>query len=173
VEDSIVRETVVAAPPERVWEVLTTAEYVGRWFGADKAEIDLRPGGSFVMTWAEHGVGYARVERVEEPTAFTFRWGIEYIGRSSANKLVDPDRLLHYPNNGGTGVGGQPYTEDLVAEAYWEHGVSVQYKLRKLAQFTVGVKNLFDRHFHYHEPDPTNPTVYPERFVYMKLEVSF
>ena len=76
-EDSIVRETVVAAPPERVWEVLTTAEYVGRWFGADKAEIDLRPGGSFVMTWAEHGVGYARVERVEEPTAFTFRWGIE------------------------------------------------------------------------------------------------
>ena len=77
VEDSIVRETVVVAPPERVWEILTTAEYVGRWFGADKAEIDLRPGGSFVMTWAEHGVGYARVERVEEPTAFTFRWGIE------------------------------------------------------------------------------------------------
>ena len=61
VEDSIVRETVVAAPPERVWAILTTAEYVGRWFGADKAEIDLRPGGSFVMTWAEHGLGYARV----------------------------------------------------------------------------------------------------------------
>ena len=67
-EDSIVRETVVAAPVQRVWEVLTQAEYVGRWFGADKAEIDLRPGGSFVMTWAEHGVGLARVERVEEPT---------------------------------------------------------------------------------------------------------
>jgi len=82
VEDSIVRETVVVAPPERVWEILTTAEYVGRWFGADKAEIDLRPGGSFVMTWAEHGVGYARVERVEEPGPsspglFSFRWGIE------------------------------------------------------------------------------------------------
>lgn len=76
-EDSIVREIVVAAPPERVWEVLTTADHVGRWFGADKAEIDLRPGGSFVMTWAEHGVGYARVERVEEPTLFSFRWGLE------------------------------------------------------------------------------------------------
>ena len=76
-EDSIVRETVVAAPPERVWEVLTTAEYVGRWFGAEKAEIDLRPGGSFVMTWAEHGVGYARVEQVEKPTLFSFRWAIE------------------------------------------------------------------------------------------------
>ncbi len=40
VEDSIVRETEIAAPPERVWEVLTRAEYVGRWFGADTAEID-------------------------------------------------------------------------------------------------------------------------------------
>ena len=79
-----------------------------------------------------------------ETGPFTFRWGIEYIGRQSANKLVDPLRLLHYPSNGGTGVAGQPYTEDLVAEAYWEHGVSVQYKLRKLAQLTVGVKNLFD-----------------------------
>ena len=81
-EDSIVRETVVAAPVQRVWEVLTQAEYVGRWFGADKAEIDLRPGGSFVMTWAEHGVGLARVERVEEPTPsspglFSFRWAVE------------------------------------------------------------------------------------------------
>ena len=76
-EDSIVRETVVAAPVERVWEVLTRAEYVGRWFGADKAEIDLRPGGSFVMVWAEHGTGHARVERVEEPAVFSFRWAIE------------------------------------------------------------------------------------------------
>jgi uncharacterized protein YndB with AHSA1/START domain len=82
VEDSIVRETVVAAPVQRVWEVLTQAEYVGRWFGADKAELDLRPGGSFVMTWTEHGVGLARVERVEEPTPsspglFSFRWAVE------------------------------------------------------------------------------------------------
>jgi uncharacterized protein YndB with AHSA1/START domain len=76
-EDSIVRETVVAAPIERVWAVLTRAEYVGRWFGARKAEIDLRPGGSFVMEWEEHGTGLARVERVEEPTLFSFRWALE------------------------------------------------------------------------------------------------
>ena len=76
-EDSIVREITVAAPVERVWEVLTRAEYVGRWFGAEKAEIDLRPGGSFVMVWAEHGTGYARVERVDEPALFSFRWSIE------------------------------------------------------------------------------------------------
>jgi uncharacterized protein YndB with AHSA1/START domain len=77
VEDSIVREIAVAAPVERVWDVLTRAEYVGRWFGADTAEIDLRPGGSFVMKWAEHGTGYARVERVEKPALFSFRWAVE------------------------------------------------------------------------------------------------
>ncbi len=76
-EDSIVREIVVGAPRQRVWEVLTQAEYVGSWFGADTAEIDLRPGGSFVMIWAEHGTGLARVERVEEPTLFSFRWALE------------------------------------------------------------------------------------------------
>jgi uncharacterized protein YndB with AHSA1/START domain len=77
VEDSIVRDIVVAAPVDRVWEVLTRAEYVGRWFGAEKAEIDLRPGGSFVMVWAEHVTGFARVEKVEEPAFFSFRWALE------------------------------------------------------------------------------------------------
>jgi uncharacterized protein YndB with AHSA1/START domain len=77
VEDSIVRENVVAAPAERVWEVLTRPEYLPRWFGAEKAEIELRPGGSLVLRWAEHGTGYARVERVEEPTLFSFRWALE------------------------------------------------------------------------------------------------
>lgn len=76
-EDSIVRETVVAAPVGRVWEVLTRPEYLPRWFGAEKAEIDLRPGGALTMVWAEHGVGHARVERVDAPDAFSFRWGIE------------------------------------------------------------------------------------------------
>ena len=76
-EDSIVRETLVAAPPERVWEVLTRPEHLPRWFQAETAEIDLRPGGSLVLRWAEHGTGYARVERVEEPTRFSFRWALE------------------------------------------------------------------------------------------------
>ena len=76
-EDSIIRETVVAATTERVWQVLTRPEYLPRWFGAEKAEVDLRPGGALVMVWAEHGTGYARIERVDEPTLFSFRWAIE------------------------------------------------------------------------------------------------
>lgn len=76
-EDSIVREIVVAAPVHRVWEVLTRPEFLPRWFTAETAEIDLRPGGSLVLRWAEHGTGLARVERVEEPTLFSFRWALE------------------------------------------------------------------------------------------------
>ena len=72
---------------------------------------------------------------------WTFRHGLEFIGRTSAESLVTP---VLYPANGGTGVAGQPYEEDLVAEEYYEHTVSVQYKIRNIGQLTVGVKNLFD-----------------------------
>ena len=73
---------------------------------------------------------------------WTFRHGLEFIGRTSAESLVTP--TLYPVIVGGTGVGGRPYEEDLVAEEYYEHAISVQYKIRKIGQITVGVKNLFD-----------------------------
>ena len=100
-EDSIVRETLVAAPPERVWEVLTRPEHLPRWFTADKAEIDLRPGGALVLVWAEHGAGYARVERVEEPTLFSFRWALE----EDVEPAPGEETLVEFtltPEGGGT-----------------------------------------------------------------------
>ena len=70
----IERETVIAAPVERVWALLTEAEHVGRWFCDDGAEIDLRPGGTMVLRWAEHGVGRARIVNVDRPHRFAYRW---------------------------------------------------------------------------------------------------
>lgn len=72
-DDRIERELHVRAPVERVWQVLTEPGYVARWFGS-KAEIDLRPGGAAVFGWDEYGDGHARVERVEAPHVFAFRW---------------------------------------------------------------------------------------------------
>jgi uncharacterized protein YndB with AHSA1/START domain len=69
----IERETVIAAPVERVWEVLTGAEHVGRWFTDSGAEIDLRPGGAMVLRWTM-GVGRARIVDVEPPRRFSYRW---------------------------------------------------------------------------------------------------
>jgi uncharacterized protein YndB with AHSA1/START domain len=75
--DTIERELRLDAPVERVWQVITDPAYVARWFG-DKAEIDLRPGGAAVFGWSEHGDGAARVERVEPPHVFAFRWMREH-----------------------------------------------------------------------------------------------
>jgi uncharacterized protein YndB with AHSA1/START domain len=72
--DRIEREIVINAPQDRVWAALTEAEHVARWFG-DAAEVDLRPGGRMVFGWKEYGDHYARVERVEPPGFFSYRWG--------------------------------------------------------------------------------------------------
>ena len=73
VPDSIAREIVIDAPPERVWAIITEAQHLARWF-SDEAEIDLRPGGAMLLTWHGHGSYRARVETVEAPHTFTFRW---------------------------------------------------------------------------------------------------
>jgi uncharacterized protein YndB with AHSA1/START domain len=75
--DRIERETVIAAPVERVWELLTGAEHIGAWFGDAGAEIDLRPGGAMVIRWAEQDTVHARVERVERHRVFAYRWAQE------------------------------------------------------------------------------------------------
>jgi uncharacterized protein YndB with AHSA1/START domain len=74
--DRIERTVELAAPPDKVWAALTTAEGLSSWFG-DEATIDLRPGGAARMTWAGEGfTARMRVERVEEPRVFGYTWGI-------------------------------------------------------------------------------------------------
>lgn len=72
--DTIEREVLIDAPVERVWSLITEAEHVGRWFGDAGAEIDLRPGGAMSISWEKYGAVRARVEAVEAPTRFAYRW---------------------------------------------------------------------------------------------------
>jgi len=72
--DRIERDVLIAAPVERVWELVTSAEHVGRWFADSGAEIDLRPGGRMSLSWREHGTFHGRVEAVEPPHRFVWRW---------------------------------------------------------------------------------------------------
>jgi uncharacterized protein YndB with AHSA1/START domain len=74
VPDQIERDTVIDAPVERVWELITQPEHIGRWFGDAGAEIDLRPGGEIVIRWADHGTTHGRVVSVEPHTRFSYRW---------------------------------------------------------------------------------------------------
>ena len=72
--DRIERDVLIAAPVERVWELITSAEHLGRWFGDAGAEIDLRPGGPLSLRWREYGTVHGRVEAVEPPSRVSYRW---------------------------------------------------------------------------------------------------
>ena len=69
--DAIEREIVIAAPPERVYEIITQPEHMGRWFGDAGAERD---GDVIKMRWAEHGEAELRVVKEQPPHAFAYRW---------------------------------------------------------------------------------------------------
>ena len=73
VPDRISREVVIDAPPDQVWAIVTEPRHVARWF-SDEAEIDLRPGGAMLLTWHGHGTYRGRVETVDAPRRFAFRW---------------------------------------------------------------------------------------------------
>jgi uncharacterized protein YndB with AHSA1/START domain len=73
--DRIETDVLIAAPVERVWELITTADHLGRWFGDAGAAIDLRPGGALSLNWKDDDtVVHGRVEAVEPPHRFAYRW---------------------------------------------------------------------------------------------------
>jgi uncharacterized protein YndB with AHSA1/START domain len=52
---------------------VTEPGQITRWLTAT-AELDLRPGGHGALSWEHHGPVHLRVERVERPHLFAFRW---------------------------------------------------------------------------------------------------
>jgi uncharacterized protein YndB with AHSA1/START domain len=99
--DRIEREIMIAAPVERVWEVVTRAEHVGAWFGDAGAEIDLRPGGAMVIRWTQYGVYHCVVEAVDPPRFFSFRGAVtaDTDTRDGNSTLVE---FTLEPADGGT-----------------------------------------------------------------------
>jgi uncharacterized protein YndB with AHSA1/START domain len=71
---TIERDITIAAPVERVWELITRPEHVGRWFGDAGAEIDLRPGGAVALHFEEYGTVHGHIERVEPMTRLSWHW---------------------------------------------------------------------------------------------------
>jgi uncharacterized protein YndB with AHSA1/START domain len=72
--DRIETDVHIAAPLQRVWELITTAEHLGTWFGNAGADVELRPGGAFALHWKDAGSFYGRVEAVEPPHRVAYRW---------------------------------------------------------------------------------------------------
>lgn len=73
VPERIEREILIDAPLEVVWAVITQPDHMSGWF-SDAAEIDLRAGGKLTLTWEGDHAKQGRVEKVDPPHFFSFRW---------------------------------------------------------------------------------------------------
>jgi uncharacterized protein YndB with AHSA1/START domain len=100
--DRIEREIVIDAPIERVWEVLTGPEHVGRWFGqGEPVPVDLRPGGIMRLDHGQYGDFPVLIVRVEPPRRFSYRWASAFPGEVATE---DNSTLVEFtlaPDDGG------------------------------------------------------------------------
>lgn len=76
--DRIEREIEIDAPIDVVWTVITEPEHITGWF-TDSAELEARPGGEGRFGWEVKAtnrkrVVNLRVERLDPPHFFSFRW---------------------------------------------------------------------------------------------------
>ena len=80
-EDRIERETLIEAPVERVWALVTQP---GFWAVHDKADVAgtvAREGETVVAPNSEYGDFPVRVERVDAPTYVSYRWASAFPGQ--------------------------------------------------------------------------------------------
>ena len=90
-EDRIERETLIAAPLERVWSLVAEPAF---WV-ADKASLPgtvAREGESLVAKNPEYGDFPVRVEKVQPPTYLAYRWASAFPGeelREDNSTLVE------------------------------------------------------------------------------------
>ena len=69
--DSIEREIVIAAAPERVYAIVTEPEHIAQWFGDAGAE---RAGDVITVRWASGSSAELRIVNEDPPRAFAYRW---------------------------------------------------------------------------------------------------
>lgn len=101
--DRIEREITIAAPIERVWAVLTEAEHIGVWFGqGTPTEVDLRPGGIMVLDHGEYGTFPTRIEKVDPPHYFAYRWASAYPGEKATEVNSTLVEFTLTPDGDGT-----------------------------------------------------------------------
>lgn len=73
---AIERTLELDAPRARVWTAITDPAELSRWF-PQRAEWELRPGGTGTFFWDGYGSFPIEVVSVEEPSYLAWRWGME------------------------------------------------------------------------------------------------
>ena len=85
--------TYIAAPPEKVWQALTTGDITAQFFFGRRIEIELKPGGAFRF-WQPDGTldVEGRVVECDPPRKLSVTWRVMWI--EELRKL--PDCLVTY-----------------------------------------------------------------------------
>src|SRR2546422_5691412 len=94
---AIVYTIYIAAPPEKVWEALTTAEFSRQYFSGHAVEVDQRIGGAFIMRTPD-GALHISGEGIEcEPprkltATFNVNWPalVERLGPTVVTYTIEP-----------------------------------------------------------------------------------
>ena len=76
-------------PIEKVWAALTVPERLEDWFGA--AKVDLREGGSFVISYANGYTTEMKVSRLEAPRTLGWTWHLDGIDTQVLFELAPTD----------------------------------------------------------------------------------
>lgn len=69
----VVRERILDASPDEVWEALTDEVLLERWLAAD-VELDLHEGGSARFAFSDGPTRHGRVELVDPAQRLAFTW---------------------------------------------------------------------------------------------------
>lgn len=71
--DAIERALTLNVPLQRAWDAVATPRGLSQWF-SDRAEFEPVAGAKMILDWDEYDTVPARVETVDPPREFAFRW---------------------------------------------------------------------------------------------------
>jgi uncharacterized protein YndB with AHSA1/START domain len=104
-EKGIRRRVELRASPARVWSALTDLDELGAWWGP-VAGAEIRSGSDGWFAFTEHGRRAVRIEAVEPPRYFAWRWAPDEkdVSLSEARQVCLVEWFLVPRDDGGTNL---------------------------------------------------------------------
>jgi len=86
--DQIERMIEFPLSPQRVWRAITVPEELSRWF-SDHVQMVFAVGEEIVFEWDQYGTVTGRIEFIEPPQTFAFRWRAHNVADDEALTAVN------------------------------------------------------------------------------------
>jgi uncharacterized protein YndB with AHSA1/START domain len=124
----VVRELIIAARPETVWEFLVDADKARRWMGVDAA-FEPRAGGLYRVEVVPGTIARGSFVEIDPPRRVVFTWGWEAMASGEAYDVPPGSSTIEIvlePDGDGTRLrfthSGLPTAESAARHAHgWDH----------------------------------------------------